>query len=102
MVRSLFLFDITFWRYPATLTQYIAYLFARRPVMALAPAGHSTDSRMSVPETFIIVQQGIIREIVSGPCDRTELDSLQVLTKWLNVMSKAADAVQLDLGARKG
>ena len=100
MVRSLFLLDIIFWRYLATLTQYIAYLFARRPVMALAPAGHSTDGRMSVPETFI--RLSVIRAIVSGPCDRTELDSLQVLTKWLNVMSKAADAVQLDLGARKG
>jgi len=62
MVRSLFLFDIRFWRYLATLTQYIAYLFARRPVMALAPAGHSTDSRMGVPETFIIDRQGVIRE----------------------------------------
>ena len=102
MVRSLFHFDITFWRYLATLTQYSSYLFARRPVMALAPADHSTDSRMSVPETFIIDQQGIIREIVSGPCDRTELDSLQVLTKWLNVLSKAADTVQMDLRARKG
>ena len=102
MVRSLFLFDIMFWRYLATLTQYIAYLFAHRPVMALAPAGHSTDGWMSVPETFIIDQQGIIREIVSGPCDRTELDSLQVVTKWLNVMSKAADTVQMDLRARKG
>ena len=44
MVRSLFLFDMTFWLYLAALTLYIAYLFARRPVMALAPAGHSTDS----------------------------------------------------------
>ena len=43
----------------------------------------------------------VIREIVSGPRDMTKLDNLQVLTKWLNVMSKAADAVQLDLGARK-
>lgn len=48
------------------------------------------------------VQQPVIREIVSGPRDRTKLDSLQVLTKRLNLMSKAADAVQLDLGARKG
>jgi hypothetical protein len=47
------------------------------------------------------VQQPVIREIISGPRDRTKLDSLQVLTKWLNVMSKAAGAVQLDCGARK-
>ena len=44
MVRSLFLFDMTFWLYLAALTLYIAYLFARRPVMALAPAGHSTEN----------------------------------------------------------
>jgi ABC-type transport system involved in cytochrome c biogenesis permease subunit len=44
MVRSLFLFDMTFWLYLAALILYVAYLFARRPVMALAPAGHSTDS----------------------------------------------------------
>ena len=45
---------------------------------------------------------GVIREIVSGPRDWTRLDSLQVLTKWLNVTPKAADAVQLDLGATRG
>jgi hypothetical protein len=44
MVRSLFLFDMTFWLYLAALILYIAYLFARRPVMALAPAGHPADS----------------------------------------------------------
>ena len=102
MVRSLFLFDMTFWLYLAALTLYIAYLFARRPVMALAPAGHSTDSRMSVPETFIIDQQGVIREIVIGPRDWTRLDSLQVLTKLLNVTPKTAAAQRLDRGARKG
>ena len=46
--------------------------------------------RMGVPETFIIDQQGIIREIVIGPRDWTRLDSLQVLTKLLNVTPKAA------------
>jgi hypothetical protein len=45
---------------------------------------------------------GVIREIVSGPRDWTRLDRLQVLTKWLNVTSKAAGAVQLDHGARTG
>jgi hypothetical protein len=45
---------------------------------------------------------GVIREIVIGPRDWTRLDSLQVLTKWLNVTLKAAGAVQLDRGARKG
>ena len=102
MIRSLYLFDITFWRYLAALTLYIAYLFARGPVMALAPAGHSTDSRMGVPEMFIIDRQGVIRKIVIGLRDRTRLGSLQILTKWLNVTAKEAGAVQLDHGARKG
>jgi ABC-type transport system involved in cytochrome c biogenesis permease subunit len=43
MARSLFLFDMTFWLYLASLTLYIAYLFARRPAMALAPAGHPSE-----------------------------------------------------------
>ena len=44
----------------------------------------------------------VIPEIVSGPRDWMRLDSLQVLTKWLNVTPKAADALQSDRGARKG
>jgi hypothetical protein len=102
MVRSLFPFDMTFWRYLAALTLYIAYLFWRRTVMALAPAGHSTGSGIGVPETFIIDQQAVIREMFSGPRDWTRFDSLQVLTKWLNVTPKAADAHQSDRGAKKG
>ena len=43
MARSLFLFDMTFWLYLAALVLYIAYLFAKRPVMALAPAGHPSE-----------------------------------------------------------
>ena len=43
MARSLFLFDMTFWLYLASLTLYVAYLFARRPAMAFAPAGHPTE-----------------------------------------------------------
>ena len=58
--------------------------------------------RMGVPETFITDQQGVIRETVIGPRDWTRLDSLQVLTKWLNVTPKAAGAVRLDRGTRKG
>ncbi|NOT96861.1 MAG: TlpA family protein disulfide reductase [Nitrospira sp.] len=58
--------------------------------------------RMGVPETFIIDQQGVIREIVIGPRDWTRLDSLQVLTTLLNVTPKAADAQSLDGGERKG
>ena len=57
---------------------------------------------MGVPETFIIDQQGLIREIAIGPRDWTGRDSLQVLTKRLNVTPKVADAQQSDCGARKG
>lgn len=54
--------------------------------------------RMGVPETFIIDQEGIIREIVIGPRDWTRLDSLTILTKLLNVTPKAAAAVQPGAG----
>ena len=58
--------------------------------------------RMGVPETFITDQQGVIRETVIGPRDWTRLDSLQVLTKLLNVTPKAADVQQSGREARKG
>lgn len=44
--------------------------------------------RMGVPETFIIDQEGIIREIVIGPRDWTRLDNLKTLTTLLNVTPK--------------
>ena len=40
MARSLFLFDMTFWLYLAALVLYVGYLFAKRPSLQLAPAGH--------------------------------------------------------------
>jgi peroxiredoxin len=46
--------------------------------------------RMGVPETFIIDQQGIIREIIIGPRDWTRLDNLTTLTSLLNVTPKTA------------
>jgi len=46
--------------------------------------------RMGVPETFIIDQQGIIREIVIGPKDWTRVDNLKTLTTLLNVAPKTA------------
>ena len=49
-----------------------------------------------------IDQQTGIREMVLGPRDWMRLDSLQVLTKLLNVTPQAADAQQSDRGARKG
>lgn len=47
--------------------------------------------RMGVPETFIIDQEGIVREIIIGPRDWTRLDSLQVLTSLLKITPKAVD-----------
>jgi hypothetical protein len=46
--------------------------------------------------------QGVVRAIVIRQRDWTRLDSLQVLTKWLNVTPEAADAHQSDRGAKKG
>ncbi len=40
MMRSLFLFDMTFWLYLAALCLYVGYMVARRPILQLAPAGH--------------------------------------------------------------
>ena len=58
--------------------------------------------RMGVPETFIIDQQGIIQEIVIGPRDWTRLDSLQILTKLLNVTPKTAGTGLRDSNGSRG
>ncbi|KXK05353.1 c-type cytochrome biogenesis protein CcsB [Nitrospirales bacterium NOB] len=44
MMRSLFLFDMTFWLYLAALGLYVGYLFAKRPTMQLAAAGHPIEN----------------------------------------------------------
>ena len=49
--------------------------------------------RMGVPETFIIDQEGVIREIVIGPRDWTRLDSLNVLVDLLKVTPKTVKVV---------
>ena len=46
--------------------------------------------RMGVPETFIIDQRGVIREIVIGPKDWTRIDNLKTVTTLLNVTPKTA------------
>jgi cytochrome c biogenesis protein CcmG/thiol:disulfide interchange protein DsbE len=54
-----------------------------------------TDKRyklMGVPETYIIDQQGILREKIIGPRDWTRLDNLKMLTQLLKVGEKAARA----------
>ncbi len=52
-----------------------------------------TDKRyklMGVPETYIIDQEGVLREKVIGPRDWTRLDNLQVVTQLLKVALKPA------------
>src|SRR2546425_6415799 len=54
-----------------------------------------TDKRyklMGVPETYIIDQQGVLREKVIGPRDWTILDNLQTLTGLLKAGVKSARA----------
>lgn len=54
-----------------------------------------TDKRyklMGVPETYIIDQQGILREKVIGPRDWTILDNLQVVTQLLKTGIKSVQA----------
>ncbi|MDE3034772.1 MAG: TlpA family protein disulfide reductase [Nitrospirota bacterium] len=54
-----------------------------------------TDKRyklMGVPETYIIDQEGVLREKVIGPRDWTVLDNLKVLTGLLKAGSKTASA----------
>lgn len=58
--------------------------------------------RMGVPETFIIDQEGIIREIVIGPRDWTRLDSLETITKLLNVSPKAAQGAAPSRNEERG
>ena len=54
-----------------------------------------TDKRyklMGVPETYIIDQQGVLREKVIGPRDWTILDNLQTITGLLKAGVKSAQA----------
>lgn len=54
-----------------------------------------TDKRyklMGVPETYIIDQQGILREKVIGPRDWTRLDNLQIVTQLLKSGAKSVQA----------
>lgn len=54
-----------------------------------------TDKRyklMGVPETYIIDQQGVLREKVIGPRDWTLLDNLQIVTQLLKTGAKSVEA----------
>src|SRR5918996_751510 len=54
-----------------------------------------TDKRyklMGVPETYIIDQQGVLREKVIGPRDWTVLDNLKTITGLLKIGSKGPEA----------
>ncbi len=55
-----------------------------------------TDKRyklMGVPETYIIDQQGILREKVIGPRDWTRLDNLEMVTALLKSGVQSAQAL---------
>src|SRR5919198_126856 len=67
MVRSLFLFDMTFWLYLAALCLYIGYMVARRPAaaMQLAPAGHPTAIAGGDEESPWATQLGQVATIVT-------------------------------------
>ena len=61
--------------------------------------------RLGVPETFIIDQQGIVREIIIGPKDWTRIDNLKTLTTLLNVTPQSAfpqDRGTMKLGSSEG
>lgn len=52
-----------------------------------------TDKRyklMGVPETYIIDQEGVLREKIIGPRDWTRLDNLQVVTQLLDARATSA------------
>ena len=51
MLRSLFLFDMTFWLYLAAFALYVAYVFARKPAMQMAVAGHPAESSSFTTES---------------------------------------------------
>ncbi len=83
------------------------YVTAADTGYRLCPAQHANagiDLRGSSSESRACggTQAMGIHENVSGSRDGMRLDSLQVLTKWLNVTPKVAGAVQLDRGVRKG
>jgi cytochrome c-type biogenesis protein CcsB len=64
MLRSLFLFDMTFWLYLAAFVLYVLYVFAKRPSVELAVAGPSLDSRAH--ETGWADQIGQIATLVTA------------------------------------
>lgn len=52
-----------------------------------------TDKRyklMGVPETYIIDQEGVLREKIIGPRDWTRLDNLKVVTQLLDARAQSA------------
>lgn len=55
--------------------------------------------RMGVPETFIIDQQGVIREIIIGPKDWTRIDNLKIITTLLNVTPKTVGGAGAPMAA---
>jgi cytochrome c-type biogenesis protein CcsB len=65
MLRSLFLFDMTFWLYLAAFSLYIAYVFARKPAMQMAAAGHPGGSFTTESDQGWAVQIGQVATIIT-------------------------------------
>jgi cytochrome c-type biogenesis protein CcsB len=65
MLRSLFLFDMTFWLYLAALLLYVGYMIVRKPVMRLAPAGHPIDEDLLGEDSGWALQIGQVATIVT-------------------------------------
>ena len=64
MMRSLFLFDMTFWLYLAALCLYVGYMVARRPSLQLAPAGYPS-SGSALGENEWATQIGQVATVVT-------------------------------------
>src|SRR5437762_7347824 len=65
MLRSLFLFDMTFWLYLAALSLYVAYVVARRPSLQLAAAGHPSGLGGGMVDSGWASQIGQVATIVT-------------------------------------
>lgn len=94
MLRSLFLFDMTFWLYLAALCLYIGYVFARRPAsLQLAPAGHPTGMGLNDPAwatqigqvaTIVTIFGLIMNTAALGTRAYERLEHLGTFAPWSN------------------
>lgn len=94
MLRSLFLFDMTFWLYLAALGLYVGYVFARRPAsLQLAPAGHPTGmgfndgawaTQIGQVATIVTIFGLIMNTVALGTRAYERLEHLGTFAPWSN------------------